>query len=226
MPANRALGYAIARLLDLIYPPRCLQCSSFGEWLCSDCLSRSTLLHGPTRISGSNADTRTMLVWSVGTHQGILRRAVHELKYEGMRVLAEPMGGLMARTWREHELQADCIVPVPLHDLRRKERGYNQSQLLANALAAKTGVAANERALVRVRDTPTQVGLSALERLANVRDAFRADEWLAGKRVILVDDVCTSGSTLLACGAAVEAATGRTMGAMTFARAGHLAPDI
>ncbi|MGQ9553400.1 MAG: ComF family protein [Anaerolineae bacterium] len=162
----------------------------------------------------------------MGAHQGILRRAVHALKYDGLRVLAQPMGRLMAVAWRERRLQADYIVPVPLHSRRMRDRGYNQSWLLASVLAAEVGVAAAGRALARMRDTPAQISLSAQERRANVSGAFLADSVLSGKRIVLLDDVCTSGATLLACAAAIEAVNGSAVAAITFTRALQLEPDL
>ena len=228
MPARQTLGLVIAKILDLVYPPRCLGCSAFGHWLCPGCLSRSTFLSEPHYISERDCATlRTIPVWSVGVHQGILRQAVHALKYDGLRALAQPMGRLMAAIWREHRLQADYIVPVPLHSQRMKERGYNQSWLLANVLAAEVGVTATERALARMRDTPAQVSLSAQERRANVSGAFVANnEVLSNRRVVLLDDVCTSGATLLACAAAIEAVNGNAVAAITFTRALRLEPDL
>jgi ComF family protein len=116
--------------------------------------------------------------------------------------------------------EIDVIVPVPLGVARQKERGYNQAALIARPVALETGWAYRPKALSRVRETKTQVGLSIEERRMNVGGAFKAEgEGVAGKNVLLIDDVLTTGSTMEACAAAlIEAGAAKVFG-LTLARA-------
>ena len=116
-------------------------------------------------------------------------------------------------------MPADVIVPVPLHTARLRERGYNQASLLAHEMACRVGLTLNEQTLVRRRATASQVKLDARQRKENVRDAFRcSDDTLAGKQVLLIDDVCTTGATLAACAVALHEGGARSVQALTLAR--------
>jgi competence protein ComFC len=137
---------------------------------------------------------------SYAIHGGPLRKAIHQFKYEDLRGLAGLLGQLMADGWNRlapSDLKLDAVVPVPLHHNRQRQRGYNQAALLARELGARLDLYVVEDGMVRTKATVPQVGLSAVARRANVRDAFEChDSGLAGMRVLLVDDVCTSGATL------------------------------
>ncbi len=151
--------------------------------------------------------------------EGVLREAVHRLKYYGRTILAEPLGDLMAVYWTQHPMPADVIVPVPLHTARLRERGYNQAALLAREMARQVGLALNEQTLVRQRATASQVKLDARQRRENVHDAFRCSgDALTGKQVLLIDDVCTTGATLAACAVALHEGGARSVQALTLAR--------
>lgn len=126
----------------------------------------------------------------------------------------------MAAYWSAHPMPADVVVPVPLYPARLKERGFNQAALLARELAQQSGLAMNKQTLIRHRSTASQVGLDAEQRKENVRNAFRCtDDALSGKRVLVIDDVCTTGSTLGACAAALHAGGADSVRALTLAHA-------
>jgi ComF family protein len=126
----------------------------------------------------------------------------------------------MVTYWRQHPMPADVVVPVPLHATRLRERGYNQAGLLARELAQQTKLSIDEQTLARERATAPQVELNARQRRENVHDAFRcSSDGLAGSRVLLVDDVCTTGATLEACAIALRKGGARSVQALTLARA-------
>ena len=147
-----------------------------------------------------------------------MRRAIHALKYERVTAIAEPLGGVLADYLTQHPLPVTLLVPVPLHIERQRERGYNQSVLLAQALSRRLGYAVNTTALVRERHTKPQVGLNEGERRQNLLGAFRCAQRLDGARVLLIDDVCTTGSTMVECAAALRDAGAETIWGLTLAR--------
>jgi ComF family protein len=149
-----------------------------------------------------------------------LREAIHSFKYKNVRALAEPLGNLLVDFWAKLPDPVDVLVPVPLHRRRVRERGYNQAQLLAQHLGAAVSVCVVCDVLRRVRYTTSQVGLGMPERRENVAGAFSCTgNRLQGKRVLLVDDVCTTGATLEACSMALKAGGARSVWALTVARA-------
>lgn len=165
-------------------------------------------------------------VRSAGPYDGSLRRLIHLLKYDGMRPLADVLAARIAAGLGDSRDssdsgEADLIVPAPLHWRRRFERGFNQSSLIANGLAKRLGVRLETRALVRVRPTSSQAGLSQHERKRNLRGAFRAPraELIQDKTVLLIDDVMTTGATLNACAKALRRAGAKEVRALVAARA-------
>jgi len=126
----------------------------------------------------------------------------------------------MADYLTDHLAPTDVVVPVPLHAARLRERGYNQAALLAREMAHRVGLAVDEHTLTRQRATAPQVELDAEQRKENVHDAFLCtSSVLAGRHVLLVDDVCTTGSTLEACAVALQKGGACDVWALTLARA-------
>lgn len=220
-------------LLDLLFPPRCVGCRQMGSYLCTRCQAELELLEPPLcpHCGRSNASgglcphcQRDPLqidgVRSVAYLDGVLRQAIHCLKYNNLQELAIPLGRFMGEYWVRNHIPAEVIVPVPLHISRLRERGYNQAALLARELGKSIGLPVSENSLVRVRATRPQVDLNAQEREENVRNAFRcANTELKHKRVLLVDDVYTTGATLEACSVALRQVGVRSVWALTLARA-------
>ena len=225
--------------LDLLFPPHCAACQRFGAWLCADCLGEVEAIEPPvcrycglpptdngravvcSRCQASPLQLDGLRAFAI--HSGPLRQAIHQFKYEDLRALAGILGQLMADGWRRlapPDLELDILVPVPLHRSRQRQRGYNQATLLARELGARLQLPVVEDSVVRSRATAPQVDLSAEERRINVRDAFqcRADG-LSGMRVLLVDDVCTSGATLESACLALRSAGATSVWACTLARA-------
>lgn len=153
-----------------------------------------------------------------GAYEGTLRALIHLFKYAGVRPLARPLGGLLSAALPREEAW-DVLVPVPLHWMRRWQRGFNQSELLAREIARRCGLRV-VNALGRRRATRSQAGLSNTARRQNVARAFRVRRpaAVAGRRVLLIDDVMTTGATAAACAAALKRAGARRVALLTAAR--------
>ncbi len=151
-----------------------------------------------------------------------MRTAVLRLKYRNHRRLAAPLGQMMATAWRQQQgtSGADSLVPVPLYAGRLEERGFNQATLLAREIARILGLPVDAAGLARVRATEPQFSLHPGERHQNVHGAFACNANLAGRRMILVDDVCTTGATLEACAHVLKSAGAADVWALTAAHAG------
>jgi ComF family protein len=151
-----------------------------------------------------------------GAYEGTLRKLIHLLKYSGMRKLAHPLGGLLADAL-PRDKQFDAVTAVPLHWRRRWQRGFNQSELLGKAIARRRGIPVIH-ALRRGWSTPAQAGLSNAQRRENVAGAFRARRRVAGMRILLVDDVMTTGATAGACARALKKAGAKSVSLLALAR--------
>lgn len=206
-------------LQALVFPNVCAGCQRVGYLVCPTCLQQLVTPYTPFTADGFDGFT------CIGTHSGALRHVIHALKYETTPRLAQPLGALLTQQLKQQIWSFDTIIPVPLHVNRERERGYNQAKIIAHALVMENTTVMD--ALDRTRETPTQVGKTAQERQKNVRDAFTLKPMflsqLAGRRVLLIDDVCTSGATLIACAAPLRAAGVLALYAATLSRA-HFNP--
>jgi ComF family protein len=243
--AERVRAAAVAgirALVDLVLPPQCLACTrpvGIEGGLCPACWSRLRLIERPFCAQlgtpfaydlGEGALSAEAIAdpppfercRAVAAFDDVARNLVHGLKYRDRLDLAAWMAGWMARAGRDLLDDADVIVPVPLHSRRLWRRRFNQSASLARAVADKAGKPMVTTALCRIRPTPQQVGLSAAERDRNVRGAFKVMEdqrvTVAGRRVLLVDDVYTTGATVKAATRALERAGAAAVDVLVFAR--------
>jgi ComF family protein len=152
--------------------------------------------------------------------EGIVRQAVHEFKYRNVQAISGCMAGFMSRYFLENGLTGDLLVPVPLHDKRLRQRGYNQSQLLAADLARQVSMAVNPALVKRIRNTGPQArSASVYERRVNMENAFLCTSGeAAGRDIVVIDDVCTSGATLESCASALKKAGANRVLGFTLAR--------
>jgi len=159
-----------------------------------------------------------MRSWAI--FEGPIRQAVHSLKYRRNVALGDALAPNLANFVRKLDWPVDLVVPVPLGRQRIKERGYNQVGFLAHPMSGLQNWNYSPRLLSRVRETRSQVGLSTMERKANMAGAFKADPFLtSGKVVLVMDDVATTGATLAACSEALLEAGVKKVYALTLARA-------
>ncbi len=227
--ARLALRTVGGHVADLLWPRTCPGCGERGAWVCAYCRLDLPLAHEPwcarcgARPCSCHAIPSVLaLARSVGPHEGWLASAIHALKYEGESARAGHLGQAMAPLL--HDVMADepgsLIVPVPLHRRRERERGYNQSSLLARAAAGPWSASLCPSALRRDRRTAQQVGLSGAERVRNVDGAFAADvDQVMGRPVVLIDDVLTTGSTVAACAVVLLDAGAAAVAVVTVTRA-------
>jgi ComF family protein len=216
--------------LDLLFPPRCVYCRTIGSRICQDCLrdipwiDTSSLcpdcgLPQGDRYSHTCIDpSRLKFVRSAAEYSGPMRKALHALKYDLDRSIADQLVDLSFSHWIVPTWRFDVLIPVPLGKNRERMRGFNQSLLLAQALSTRIGIPMHAECLTRVRETPSQVGLSSAARKVNMADAFQAVS-VEGKSVLLVDDICTTAATLQSCAASLIQAGASGVGAVTLARA-------
>lgn len=195
---------------DVMLAPRCAGCGAPGSWFCVLCRDQCESVAHDGRLP----------VRAAGAHAGPLRAAVHRLKYGDEPGLAHDLTALVALELARdlaRGVSVDAIVPVPLHRPRAMARGYDQAALLARAVAAQTALPLRQ-ALHRIRGGRPQVELDRVARAANVRGAFVAEAGsLRGLRVALVDDVATTGATLVDAAAAARAGGARTVRAYVVA---------
>lgn len=223
---------AVRALLELVYPPRCAACGEPArpEPFCEVCAGAVDPVPsgctrcgvpGPETLCGACrvAPPAFEQVRAGGLFGGPLAEAVHALKYGGRPALARPLGAWLAS--RAALPLGSLVVSVPLARGRRVERGYDQAALLADALAraSRAGARRARGALRRVRETPPQVGRTREERARNVAGAFEATGAVAGRDVVLVDDVVTTGATADAAAAALRRAGARSVVVVALARA-------
>jgi ComF family protein len=231
-----------ARLsLDIALPTLCVACREpvRGEGVCAECWSKLSFIAKPycprlgipfvydpgpdllsmEAIASPPAYTRAR---AAVRYDDVAKTLVHALKYQDRTDLAPTMGRWMARAGDELLAEADALVPVPLHWRRAWHRRYNQAATLAAVIARQSGAKLKAELLQRSRATEQQVGLSRAQRASNVQGAFRVpperQSEVSGARIVLIDDVLTSGATVDACARALLRAKAAQVDVLVFAR--------
>jgi ComF family protein len=236
-----AWSHAARLALDIALPTLCVACREpvDGEGVCPECWTKLSFIAPPycprlgipfvydpgpdmlsmEAIANPPAYARAR---AAVRYDDVARTLVHALKYQDRTDLAPAMGRWMARAGHELLDGADVLVPVPLHWRRAWSRRYNQSGALALIIERQTGVKVASDALRRIRPTQQQVGLSKPQRASNVQGAFKVStlgqSQIAGRRVVLIDDVLTSGATVDACARALLRAKAVQVDVLVFAR--------
>src|SRR5712664_3971373 len=236
-----AWSHAARLTLDIALPTLCVACREpvDGEGVCASCWAKLSFIAppycprlgipfvydpGPELLSmqAIAAPPAYQRARAAVRYDDVARTLVHALKYQDRTDLAPAMGRWMARAGQQLLSQADALVPVPLHWRRGWSRRYNQSGALARVIQRQSGVKLASEALRRVRATEQQIGLSRPQRASNVQGAFKvaADRSadIQGRRVILIDDVLTSGATVDACARALLRAKAAQVDVLVFAR--------
>jgi len=209
-----AMSRLYQSFVDFVYPPFCVSCDALlGDgakhicWKCWHSLPRINRTHPLFRSTLvkllDRATVSDLISVFVFEKNGAFQDLAHVLKYEGFQSIGLRLGRELGKSMMQNGLQADALVPVPLHRAKQRERGFNQSELIARGAAAITGLPVRTDWLVRTRNTASQTQLSLEKRERNVRGAFVLSEKgrseVEGKIVVIADDVITTGSTIVSC---------------------------
>jgi ComF family protein len=220
-------------ILDWLFPPDCGGCGNPGTRWCSECKKNVQLVPNPVcdvcglpqtrsglcdRCQQTNPSFKQLRSWAV--FEAPVQGALHRLKYQRDIGLGEVLSNQMVAFVKNLGWPVDMMVPIPLGKKRMKERGYNQVAMVAMPLSMQLKLDYRPEVLGRVRETRSQVGLSAIERKKNVKDVFKAKtDGVRGRSILLMDDVSTTGATLSSAADALYASGADDVYAVTVARA-------
>ena len=219
--------------LDLLFPQRCVGCGREGDFICTSCRQALTEVMPPLCPRCGRPQLNGILCPSCISWQaqidgirspfrfdGVIRQAIYQLKYGNIRALAVPLARFLKDYLAANSIPREVLVPVPLHPKRLRERGYNQSYLLARELGKLINMPIVNNSLIRRQHTPPQARTTTVnERRTNVANAFIChDRSLENRAVLLIDDVATSGATLDACATTLKAAGVTSVWGLVLAR--------
>lgn len=221
--------------LDLIFPKFCLGCGREGDWLCPDCQGKIVLVksqvcpvcgrlsqNGRFCLKDRKNHYLSGILISCYYHEGPVKELIHNFKYNHILELNQFLSDVMANVL-EQNLNIDknyLLTAVPLHFLRKAQRGYNQSELLVSKIAEKLKIEKNFEIIKKIRPTKPQVLTEGKSRLKNLKKCFKISSKidLCGKTIILVDDVATTGTTLEECAAVLKEAGAKRVWGLVIAR--------
>jgi ComF family protein len=239
---HQILKKAYYAVLDFLFPSLCRICEGpldGAKWVCSGCFDRIIEILPPyCHICGlplphSFMETERPVckdckqeirhfkaARSVAVYDGVMRECIHLLKYEGKTALSKPLGMRLSNLVERDSIEVDLLVPVPLHPKKRRERGFNQAELLSSKIASQLGIPINRKDLVKRKPTPSQTELDRRERITNVKGSFaiRKRDPFFNKRVLLVDDVFTTGATVNECSRVLLEAGAKAVYVVTLGR--------
>ena len=204
----------LERLLALLFPDRCAGCGRLSALLCPSCQARLV----PYPADRRPPPPSLAEVHVAYTFQSPLREAVHQLKYRRVQRMARPLGALLAAHAAERCAKVEAVLAIPLHRERLAERGFNQAESLAREVAQRLSLPLLRTGIVRTRATQQQAQLDARARAENMRDAFRWEGAPPPRRLLLVDDVYTTGATMAACAEALRASGAEAVYGLALAR--------
>ncbi len=219
--------------LDLLFPCWCLGCGKGGELICPSCQHKLPRIKPPICPKCGGPQSSGIIcptcysqrheidgIRSPFRFEAVIRQAIHQFKYRNLRAIAKPLANLLGDYLTAKPIPGEVLVPVPLHRKRLRERGYNQSELLSQELGKLFKLPVVADCLVRERHTSPQArATSVSERQSNVVNAFtNHNRRLQDKKVLLIDDVTTSGATLNACAAVLKAIGASSVWGLTLAR--------
>ena len=240
--AGKRMAGTLQRILGLFFPVTCIACGKDlpGDdyyRICDGCTTKIRLVEGlfcrkcgrPLPDGGAHCfDCRKKgrshyeYARSAGVYEGLLRELIHKFKYQNKDYLDRLLGKMLIDAAERHKIipETDAIIAVPLHWTKRMRRGYNQAGLLALRVAGHFGKPLIKRAVVRKKMTKTQIGLTREKRFENMKDSFavRDAEAVRNKRILLIDDVCTTTATIDHCARALKKAGAKSVFALTLAR--------
>ena len=220
------------KTIDNIFPPVCIGCGKADESFCVECkqeISKITYTNNRSKRGKQVSKSRgnysieediffTARAYSY--HEGVMKEAVHRLKYESDLGLGKILAKELTQIVEENNWKADVVVPIPLGKKRKKERGYNQAEVIGFPLAYYLNIDFDPKMIRRCKETRTQIGLSVKERFENVHQAFVVENGRAiGKSILLVDDVYTSGATMMSAADSLKDAGAKSVYSLTVTRA-------
>ena len=228
---QRTVSRILGSLIDVLLPPTCAACGREGRYICETCKSSLPPLKKPHCRLCASPGTSLTCSWCHAMPpafdgvrapylmEGTAREIVYGLKYRNLRASAPELGRLMGAHLALEPVPADVLVPVPLHPRRERERGYNQSGLLAREVSKQSGIPMEPQLLRRIRNTRPQVSVEDHEeRRRNMEGAFECAPEIGSLKVLLIDDVVTTGATMSACAGPLKAAGAASVWGLALAR--------